>query len=165
MEKKQYMEAGKIINTHGVKGELKIESWLDSPEFFSSFPRLFSKGKEVKILSARVHKGFVIARLEGIDDMNKAMELKNTVVSIARTDAHLPEGAYFLADIIGAKVIDESGQEIGILSDIEETPSSPLYVVSGGQDREEHLIPAVPEFIKAVDVENGVVTVHLIEGM
>lgn len=162
MQKKTYLEAGKIINTHGVRGEVKIESWLDSPEYFCTFPRLFLNGREVALLSARVHKGFVIACLNGVDDMNKAMELKNTVVSVARTDANLPEGAYFLADLIGAKVIDEAGQEIGLLTEIEETPSAPLYVVTG---QEEHLIPAVPEFIKAVDVENGILTVHLIEGM
>lgn len=162
MEKKPYLEAGRIINTHGVKGEVKIESWLDSPAFFCSFPRLFLKGREVRMLSARVHKGFVVARLDGVDTMNQAMEMKNTVVSIARADARLPKGAYFLDDIIGAKVIDVSGAEIGILSEIEETPSAPLYIVRG---QTEHLIPAVPEFIKTVDVENGLVTVHLIEGM
>ena len=162
MQKRPFIEAGKIINTHGVNGEVKIESWLDTPEFLRSFRRIFVRGKEVKVLSARVHKGFVIARLEGIDDMNTAMALKETDVSIAREDAHLPKGSYFLCDIIGAQVVDEEGREIGILTEIEETPSAPLYIVRGEQ---EHLIPAVPEFIRSVDVENSVITVHLIEGM
>ena len=162
MQKRPFIEAGKIINTHGVSGEVKIESWLDTPEFLRSFRRLFVRGKEVKVLSARVHKGFVIARLEGVDDMNAAMALKETDVSIAREDANLPRGSYFLCDIIGARVVNEEGREIGILAEIEETPSAPLYVVRGEQ---EHLIPAVPEFIRSVDVENGVITVHLIEGM
>ena len=162
MQKKPFIEAGKIINTHGVNGEVKIESWLDTPEFLRSFRRLFVRGKEVKVLSARVHKGFVIARLEGIDDMNAAMALKETDVSIAREDARLPKGSYFLCDIIGAQVVDEEDREIGTLAEIEETPSAPLYIVRGER---EHLIPAVPEFIRSVDVENGVITVHLIEGM
>ena len=162
MQKKQFLEAGKIINTHGVSGEVKIESWLDTPEFLRSFRRLFVRGREVKVLSARVHKGFVIARLEGIDDMNAAMALKGTDISIAREDAHLSDGAYFLSDIIGSRVVDEEGREIGTLEEIEETPSAPLYTVRGER---EHLIPAVPEFIRSVDVENGVITVHLIEGM
>lgn len=159
---KQYIEAGRIINTHGTHGEVKIESWLDSPSFLKSFPRLFFQGKEVKVLSARVHKGFVVAHLEGVDDMNAAMALKETVVSIDRNDAHLPKGGYFLCDIIGAEVRDETGNVIGTLEEIEETPSAPLYIVRGS---EEHLIPGVPEFIRAVDVEKGIVTVHLIEGM
>ena len=162
MQKKQFLEAGKIINTHGVGGEVKIESWLDTPEFLRSFRRLFVRGKEMKVLSARVHKGFVIARLEGIDDMNAAMALKGTDISIAREDAHLSDGAYFLSDIIGSRVVDEEGREIGTLEEIEETPSAPLYTVRGER---EYLIPAVPEFIRSVDVENGVITVHLIEGM
>lgn len=162
MQKQPYLEAGKIINTHGVTGEVKLESWLDSPEYLRSFRRLFLRGREVKVLSARVHKGFVIARLEGVDDMNAAMALKGSVVSIAREDARLPKGAYFLYDILGARVQDEEGNEIGILTEIEETPSAPLYTVRGKQ---EHLIPAVPEFIRSVDVENAVITVHLIEGM
>ena len=162
MQKKQFLEAGKIINTHGVGGEVKIESWLDTPEFLRSFRRLFVRGKEVKVLSARVHKGFVIARLEGVDDMNAAMALKGTDISIAREDAHLSDGAYFLSDIIGSRVVDEEGREIGTLEEIEETPSAPLYTVRGER---EYLIPAVPEFIRSVDVENGVITVHLIEGM
>ena len=162
MQKKQFLEAGKIINTHGVGGEVKIESWLDTPEFLRSFRRLFVRGKEVIVLSARVHKGFVIARLEGVDDMNAAMALKGTDISIAREDAHLSDGAYFLSDIIGSRVVDEEGREIGTLEGIEETPSAPLYTVHGER---EHLIPAVPEFIRSVDVENGVITVHLIEGM
>ena len=160
MQKKPFLEAGRIINTHGVGGEVKIESWLDTPEFLRSFRRLFVRGKEMKVLSARVHKGFVIARLEGIDDMNAAMALKGTDISIAREDAHLSDGAYFLSDIIGS--VDEEGREIGTLEEIEETPSAPLYTVRGER---EHLIPAVPEFIRSVDVENGVITVHLIEGM
>ena len=159
---KQFIEAGKIINTHGTRGEVKIESWLDSPAFLSSFPRLFLLDREVKMISARVHKGFVVAHLEGIDDMNAAMALKETVVSIDRSDAHLPKGSYFLCDIIGAEVWDENGNVVGTLEEIEETPAAPLYIVRGS---EEHLIPGVPEFIKAVDVEKSIVTVHLIEGM
>ena len=101
----------------------------------------------MKVLSARVHKGFVIARLEGIDDMNAAMALKGTDISIAREDAHLSDGAYFLSDIIGSRVVDEEGREIGTLEEIEETPSAPLYTVHGER---EHLIPAVPEFIRSL---------------
>ena len=162
MEKQQYIEAGRIVNTHGVAGEVKIEVWLDSPQFLKSFKRCFIDRREVKLLSARVHKGFLIVKLEGVEDVNAAMALKGRTVFIDRADARLPKGAFFLQDIIGATVVDESGREIGKLADVMETPASNVYVVKG---ETEHLIPAVPEFILSTDAENGIITVHLIEGM
>ena len=162
MEKKQYIEAGRIVNTHGVAGEVKIEVWLDSPQFLKSFKRCFIDRREVKLLSARVHKGFLIAKLENVEDVNAAMALKGRTVFIDRADARLPKGAFFLQDIIGASVVDESGSEIGKLADVMETPASNVYVVKGER---EHLIPAVPEFILSTDADNGIITVHLIEGM
>ena len=162
MEKIEFIEAGRITNTHGIAGEVKIEVWLDSPEFLKKFKRIFVKGKEVKLLSGKVHKGFLIAKLEGVEDVNTAMTFKGTEVFIHRNDAKLPKGSFFLQDIIGARVIDENGNEVGVLKDIMETPASNIYVVKG---ETEHLIPAVPEFILSTDIEEGVITVHLIEGM
>lgn len=162
MEKQQYIEAGKIVNTHGVRGEVKIQVWLDSPEFMRRFKTVYIDNKPVKMLSARVHKGFVIAQLEEIGDINAAMALKNKTVFIDRNDAKLGKGEYFLCDIIGARVVDETGAEIGILEDILETPASSVYIVRG---ETEHMIPAVPEFILGTDAENGIIKVHLIEGM
>ena len=162
MEKREYIEAGRIVNTHGVAGEVKIQVWLDSPQFLKSFRRCFIDKREVKLLSARVHKGFLIAKLENVEDVNAAMALKGRDVFIRRSDARLPKGAFFLQDIIGAAVVDESGNEIGKLADVMETPASNVYVVKG---ETEHLIPAVPEFILSTDAENGIITVHLIEGM
>ena len=163
MEKKPLIEAGRIVNTHGVQGEVKIEVWLDSPRFFKSFKRLvLETGEELKILSARTHKDFIIAGLEGVDDVNAAMRLKGKTVSVRREDAALPKGAFFLQDILGAKVVDEAGNEIGTLTEVMETPASNIYVVRG---ETEHLIPAVPAFIKKTDAKAGLITVHLIEGM
>ena len=158
----QYIEAGRIVNTHGVVGEVKIEVWLDSPEFLKKFKRFFVDGKEIKVLSSRTHKDFLLAKLEGVSDVNAAMTLKGKSVFIDRSDARLPRGSYFLQDIVGAAVIDETGKEIGKLTEIMETPASRVYVVQG---ESEHLIPAVPEFILSVDAESGTVKVHLIEGM
>ena len=162
MEQSQYIEAGKIINTHGVRGEVKIEPWVDSPEFLQRFKTLYLDGAPKKVLSARVHKRFVIAALEGVGDVNAAMALKNKTVYIARKDAHLPEGSFFLADILGARVLTDTGEEIGILSDVLDNPGQRVYVVRGERER---LIPAVPEFILNTDVEGRVVTVRLIEGL
>lgn len=162
MEKQMYVEAGRITNTHGVNGEVKIEVWLDSPAFLKKFGRIFLEGQERKVLSARTHKDFLITKLEGVEDVNAAMALKGKTVHILRSDAKLPKGGYFLQDIIGARVQDEQGREIGRLTEVLERPASNIYVVQGA---EEHLIPAVPEFILSTDPEAGVITVRLIEGM
>ena len=162
MEKREFIDAGRIVNTHGVAGEVKIEVWLDSPKFFRSFKRIYHGEREMKVVSARTHKDFVIAKLEGIDDINAAMALKGREVTVRREDAALPHGAFFLQDILGARVVDEDGNEIGELVEIMERPASNVYVVKG---ETEHLIPAVPEFVLATDAENGVITVRLIEGM
>ena len=101
MDKKQYIEAGRIVNTHGVRGEVKIEVWLDSAEFLRSFKRVFIGEREIKIESAFVHKGFLIAKLDGVDDVNAAMTLKGREITILRADTKLPKGAFFISDIIG----------------------------------------------------------------
>ncbi len=162
MEKQQYIEAGKIVNTHGVRGEVKIQVWLDSPEFMRRFKTLYIDSKPVRLLSSRAHKGFLIAMLEGVEDINAAMSLKNKTVYIDRADAKLKKGEYFLCDIIGSRVETENGELVGTLEDILETPASSVYIVRG---EAEHMIPAVPDFVLKTDVENGIITVHLIEGM
>lgn len=159
---KQYVEAGKIVNTHGINGEVKIEVWLDSPAFFKTFKRLFLNGQEKKILSAHEHKQFIIARLEGVDDVNAAMALKGKTVEVLRADAHMKDGEFFVQDILGFTVVDEDGRTVGRLVDAFETPASMLYVVKG---ESEHLIPAVREFILNIDAEKEQIRVHLIEGM
>ena len=159
---KQYVEAGRIVNTHGVSGEVKIEVWLDSPAFFKTFKRLFINGAEKRILSAREHKQFIIARLEGVEDINAAMALKGKTVEILRADARMKDGEFFVQDILGFTVVDEDGHAVGKLVDAFETPASMLYVVRG---ESEHLIPAVREFILGIDAESEQIRVHLIEGM
>ena len=159
---KQYVEAGKIVNTHGVTGEVKIEAWLDSPAFFKTFKRLFINGAEKRVLSAREHKQFIIARLEGVEDINAAMALKGKTVEILRADARMKDGEFFVQDILGFTAVDEDGHTVGKLVDAFETPASMLYVVRG---ESEHLIPAVREFILGIDAEKEEIRVHLIEGM
>ena len=162
MERNAYIEAGKIVNTHGVAGEVKIEVWLDSAAYMKRFKRLFLGQRELEVESARVQKDFLLCKLRGVDDVNAAMSLKGRTVSIAREDAKLPKGGYFIQDILGAKVVDEEGNEVGTLVDVLERPASPIYVVQG---ESEHLIPAVPAFIRNTDAEKGIITVHMIEGL
>ena len=160
--KEKFLEAGKIVNTHAIKGEVKILPWADSAEFLCGFKTLYIDEKPIKILSARAHKGCVIAQFEGIENINDAMRLKNKTVCIDRADAKLPRGHFFISDLIGAAVLSEEGQSLGELTEVLDLPAGNVYVVKGER---EILIPAVPEFIKNVDLESGLITVHLIEGM
>ena len=160
--KKRYLEAGQIVNTHGVRGEVRIQPWADEATFLTRFRRFYMDGAEVKVRACRVHKDMCIAALEGIDDVNAAMALKGKVLFIDREDAHLPAGTVFLQDVIGAKCVDEAGQELGVVADIMPAPAADVLVVKG--DRE-ILIPDVPAFVLNKDADAGVVTVRLIDGM
>ncbi len=160
--KKQYLEAGRIVNTHGVRGEVKIEPWADEAAFLTRFKRFYIDGQPVKVRSCRVHKTMCIAALDGVDDVNAAMALKGKVVFIDRADAKLPKGAVFIQDILGAKVMDEAGNDLGVLAEVIPAPAASVYVVRGER---EILIPDVPAFILDKDADEGVVTVRLIEGM
>ena len=163
--------AGKIVNTHGVRGELKILPWADTPDFLAAFERLYIDGAPVKILSARVHKGCVIAALDGVCGISDAMKLLNKTVYIARSDARLEEGRYFVADLIGLSAIDaETGENLGTVQDVLALPSNNVYVISGksgpdGCRGREILVPAVPEFVKEISLDGGHIKLRLIEGM
>ena len=115
------------------------------------------------MLEARAHKGNVLARLEGVDDVNAAMVLKGRTVSIDRTGVVLPEGRHFLADLMGLDVLDaDSGEKLGVIADVLTPPAHEVYVVKG---EHEYLIPAVDEFLIETNVEGGYIKVRLIEGM
>lgn len=159
---KEFLDCGEIVNTHGIHGEVRIVPWADSPDFLRGFRTLYVDGAARQVLSARVHKGSVIAKLDGVDTVEKAMLLKGRTVQIRRADAKLPEGAFFLADIIGLDVVDEAGQRLGTLKEVLSPSRQQVYVVGGER---EILIPAVPEFILETNIEGGYVKVRLIEGM
>ena len=160
--KQPYLEAGKIVNTFGVRGEVKLQPWCDDAEFLLPFKTLYVDGAPLRVQSSRVHKGMLMVRFEGVEDVNAAMALKNKVGYFAREDARLPEGRYFIADLLGSQVVDEAGQPVGELTEVLDLPSGQVYVVQGEQ---EHSIPAVPEFILDVNAEEKRIRVHLIEGM
>ena len=162
--KQAYIEAGRITSTHGVHGEVKIEVWLDTPEDLKHYRRIFIDGQERKLLSVRQQNRFVIAKLDQVDDINAAQPFKGKTVYIAREDAPLPSGGYFLQDLLDAKVVLEDGSPVGVLTEILERPANNVYVVTDPDGRE-ILIPVVPAFIIRADAENGIVTVRLLEGM
>ena len=123
---------------------------------------VYVDGEARKVVSARVHKGSVIAKLDGVDTVEEAMRLKGKTVQIRRADAKLPEGAFFLADILGLDVVDQAGEKLGVLKEVLSPSRQQVYVVAGER---EILIPAVPEFILETNIEGGYLKVRLIEGM
>ena len=155
MSKEKYLECGKIINTHGVRGALKIEAWCDSPEVLCSLKTLYYKRKEeftpLEITKASVHKGCALVYFYGIDSIEAAQLLKNRVVYADREDITLDDDRVFIADIIGLDVFDErDGKKLGVLTDVIESPASDLFAVKTADGREV-LVPAVDEFIGHID--------------
>ena len=159
---KEFLDCGQIVNTHGIRGEVRVVPWADSPDFLCGFSTLYVDGTAKKVQASRVHKGSVIAKLDGVETVEGAMALKGKTVQIRRSDAKLPEGAFFLADIIGLDVVDGDGQKIGVLKEVLSPSVQQVYVVRGER---EIMIPAVPEFILETNIEGGYIKVRLIEGM
>ncbi len=160
MPQEKYLECGKIINTHGVKGALKIESWCDTPEVLCGLETLYYKKKdefiELTVTKASVHKGCALVYFYGIDSIEAAQLLKNRVVYADRDDIELDDDRVFIADIIGLDVFDErDGKRLGVLEDVIESPASDLFVVKT-DDGKEVLVPMVDEFIGHIDENDGV---------
>ncbi len=157
--KKAYLECGKIINTHGFKGTVKLESWCDAPQILASLPTLyFQKGDSFegkRVLRASVFRQFVLADLEGVNTEEAANALRNTVLYAAREDLPLEEGDHFIVDLIGLPVKDaDSGEVLGTLIDVNTRGARDLYIVRTPTG--DHMIPAVEQFIDRIDTEDAV---------
>ena len=157
------IECGKIINTHGIKGEVKIEPWADSPGFKKKNKSFYINGTEHKVISSRVHQKFVIARLSGIDSINDAEKYKNKIIYALRSEAALEEGQYFLSDLIGFDAFSaDNGTALGKVTDIISLPAGDVCVIRGER---EILVPIREEFIKERSMDEKRITVRLLEGM
>ncbi len=158
----QYIEIGKIVNTHGVWGALKVEPWCDSPEILSKMKKVFfaplSKDgdfREIKIIKGSVQKDRVLLTIDGIDTVEKAVLLKNKVIYAHRDDIPVKEGSFLICDLIGLPIIDvNTGVTYGTLSDVIQGAASDIYEVK--TEKGTTLIPAVKEFIKETDLNKGI---------
>ena len=164
---KQFLETGKITGTHGLKGEVRVQPWADSPEFLAEFDELYlDKGTiKIEITSSRVHKNMLIMKIKGIDTIEEADRLRNKVLYMNRNDVELEEGAYFIQDLIGLDVIDEeTGERLGRLDDVSETGANDVYHVKT-DDGKVFLIPAIPQVIREISVEEGFVKIFKMKGL
>ena len=159
--KKEYLECGKILGAHGVRGVMKVESWCDTPKILAAQKRVFLAAKdgsykEAKVVSASVSTNIVLMNLDGFENREEVQGMKNTVLFLKREDIPLKKGSYLLADIIGLPVIDaNNGTKYGTVKDITDSVASRLYVVEAS-DGKEVLIPDIKQFIKEINVEEGV---------
>ncbi|MCD7838897.1 MAG: ribosome maturation factor RimM [Clostridiales bacterium] len=159
--KNPMLEAGKIVNTHGVRGEVKVESWLDDPALFSYLTDLTVNGKVYPIRSARVQGRFALVTLEGVTSIDDALPLKGKTALARREEIPLEEGAHFVADLIGLDAVDaDSGQVFGKVADVHEYPAQDVYEVRGERL---YFIPDVPDFVEDIDEAAGCIRFRRVE--
>ena len=157
--KLQFIEAGEIVTTHGVKGEVKVLCWLDDPEMLCEFDRCRISGKEYTMEQVRVQKTCNLVKLQGIDTMEAAQLMRGKTIELFRED--IDDEVIFAAELIGVEVF-AGGEMIGKITDVLDYPGNSVYVVKG---QYEYMIPAVSAFILSTDMEANRMEVRLLEGM
>ena len=157
--KLQFIEAGEIVTTHGIKGEVKVLPWLDSPEDLCDFDRCRIDGKEFEIQQCRVQKTCNLVKLSGVDTMEAAQAMRGKRIELYRED--IDDEVIFAAELIGMEVFCD-GEMIGKIKEVLDYPGNSVYVIKGAR---EYMIPAVKEFILSTDMEKNEMQVKLIEGM
>jgi len=164
---KQFLEIGKLNNTHGIRGELKLTLWCDGIDYLKQFKVLYldNKGnKPLKVTSVRAQKDLAIVKFEGIDSIEKAEEIKGRILYCDRDDAQIDENANYIADIIGCRVVDIDTEEVyGKVSDVVNYGSCDIYDVKS--DKKHILIPAIPDIVKEIDVEYQVIRIKKMKGL
>ena len=155
----QFLEAGEIVTTHGVRGEVKVLPWSDGPDFLMDFQRVLIGTKEYAVEQCRVQKTCNLLKLSGVDTMEQAQLLRGKTVKIYREDA--PEDLIFAAELIGMRVYNGE-DSIGEIVEVLDYPGNKVYVVQGQYT---YMIPAVKQFVLSTDLEENRMQVHLIEGM
>jgi 16S rRNA processing protein RimM len=157
--KLQFIEAGEIVTTHGVKGEVKVMPWVDGPEILCEFDRCRIAGKEYEIVSCRIQKSCNLVKLSGVDTMEAAQAMRGKVIELYRED--IDDEVIFAAELIGVEVYAD-GALLGKITEVLDYPGNSVYVVTG---EHEYMIPAVKQFILSTDLETNTMQVKIIEGM
>ena len=155
----KFVEAGEIVTTHGVRGEVKVLCWLDDPEMLCEFDRCRIDGKDYTMDQVRVQKTCNLVKLSGVDTMEDAQAMRGKTIELYRED--IDEEVIFAAELIGMEVYAE-GELIGKIKEVLDYPGNSVYVVKG---QHEYMIPAVKQFILSTDMEGNRMEVKLIQGM
>ncbi len=164
---KKYIETGKVVNTHGVMGEIKVKPWSDSPDFLTHFDRFYLSdkgGRALKCEKCRVHKDMVLIKIKGIDTVEQAEQLRGKVLYIDRSDAQLDDGEYFIQDLIGCDVYDqETGKLLGRLADITQTGANDVWHIEF--DGRTYLVPAIPDVLGEISLEEKKAVIRPLKGI
>ncbi|HZK39185.1 MAG TPA: ribosome maturation factor RimM [Clostridia bacterium] len=166
---KPYLEIGQIVGTHGVRGELRVSPWCDSPDFFKRFTTLYydEKGTQaVQVLSSRPHGHIVLLCLEGVSGVETAAALRGKVLYMHRRDAKMPPGQFFVVDLIGCKVIDAHDESLtyGVLTDVSPTGANDVWHIKGANGKE-YLLPVIEQVVIHTDVEAGIIKIRPLAGI
>ena len=163
----KYIEAGKIVGTHGVRGEMRVDPWCDSAGFLCRFKKLYldaSGTQVIAVTSARPHGNICLIKADGVDIIEQAEALRGRSLYIDRSDCRLEKGRYFISDIIGCEVVSASGGEtLGTVCDVSNTGANDIWHIK--RDGKVFLVPNNPEFVKSVDIENKKIVYSPIKGM
>lgn len=149
---KDILKVGKIVNTHGLKGEVKVMPLTDDPRRFDDLEFVLIDGKERNIEGCKYQKDRVIVKVEGIDSIDEAERYKNKYMEIPREHAvELPEDSYFIADLIGCEIVDTEGKELGKIFDVLQTKNNDVYWI---KEPKELLIPVLLDIVLDIDINN-----------
>lgn len=160
------LEVGEIVNTHGLRGEVKIVPWTDTPNVFEDIKHIYlNNGNILTVKGVKYQKNNIIVKFAEISDIDEAMKYKGQVLSADRSElGELPEGVYYVADLIGMRVITDAGEGLGTVSDVIQTGANDIYEVKRKGEKP-LLIPVIDDVVLDVDTESSVITVHLMEGL
>lgn len=165
---KEYLEIGQIVSTHGIKGEIRLNPWCDGPEFVKKFKTLYrdEKGNNpFKIVSCRPHGNVAVMKLEGVDTVESARALKNTVLYMKRSDVNLPAGKWFISELIGCTVLDADDNSVvyGKIKDIDSGMANDIWYIETPE--KEVLIPAIKDVVIRCDVAEDKVYIRPLRGL
>ncbi len=166
MAKRQYLEAGQIVGTHGVRGEVRLQPWCDSPEVLTPIKTLyFDEGARPVKAASRPHKNIALVKLQGVDTVEAAAALRGQVLYLNRRDVKLEKGRYFICDLIGLSVVDDqTGQEYGTCTDVSATGANDVYHLRTPEGKEV-LLPAIPDVVRKVDIDGGEIRIFAMAGL
>lgn len=164
--KNRFLETGKIVGTHGIKGEVRVQAWADSPEFLCEFDCFYldDKGKsQLEVERSRRHKNIVIMKIKGVDSIEAAEGLRNKILFMDREEVDIGD-SYFIADLIGCKVFDVDTEElIGNISDVSQTGANDVWHIKN--DKGEFLIPVIEQVVIDVDIDNENIFIRPLPGI
>lgn len=165
--KKQYLECGKVVSTHGITGEIKVQSWCDTPEDLLNIKNIyFGEGTgRIEIERIRIHKGMGIFKIVGVNSIEDAQSFRGKILFASREDLSVEEGEYFIQDLIGISVFDvDDGTLYGTLDDVTETGANDVYHIKFA-DGETRLIPVIPDVIIETNIDEGFIKIRPLKGL